>query len=461
MSDAFNQMLAQGPTPIKFADPVNQMAQLMQLKNAQQTGVVNQMAIDKGQRQQADQAALRNMLGQTGFNVNDPTQRAQLLGYEGGPEIVTALDTSALNKSKLTETNNKAITSGILNSQNLLANVDPDAPDAVPRLKAIMSASFQNPELAGFLAMHGQTEQSALDSIDQAANSGKLKGWYTSAISNAESVRKSMELQGTPQSNEGRIQADMARLPPGSPERAALQAVIDKRGRFAPAAPVKKDRENVGGVPFTVNPDGTFEAVLDPRTGKSFERVPTATEQKAKIANENKQRGLSEAISNLDVLLGTEATDTTPAVPGVLDVATSSGVGAAADAAAQFFGKDTKGRIATGKAEVLADAILKIIPRFEGPQSNADTMSYKQSAGQLSNPNVGRETKIAAAKTLRKMFKERAGQFTTQEEMDAGGSTPPPDGAGPAGQTNNPVPKGLSQEDWNLLTPAEQATWKY
>ena len=50
MSDAFNQMLAQGPTPIKFADPVNQMAQLMQLKNYQQTGVVNQMAIDKGQR---------------------------------------------------------------------------------------------------------------------------------------------------------------------------------------------------------------------------------------------------------------------------------------------------------------------------------------------------------------------------------------------------------------------------
>lgn len=255
MSDAFNQMLAQGPTPIKFADPVNQMAQLMQLKNAQQTGVVNQMAIDKGQRQQADQATLRNMLGQTGFNVNDPAQRAQLLGYEGGPEIVTALDTSALNKSKLTETNNKAITSGILNSQNLLANVDPDAPDAVPRLKAIMSASFQNPELAGFLAMHGQTEQSALDSIDQAASSGKLKGWYTSAISNAESVRKNMELQETPQSNEGRIQADMARLPLDSPERAALQAVIDKRGRFAPDAAVKPPAINKMTIRDPKNPD--------------------------------------------------------------------------------------------------------------------------------------------------------------------------------------------------------------
>lgn len=104
MTAAFNQMLAQGPTPIKFENPVNQMAQLMQLKNAQQTGVVNQMAIDKGQRQQADQASLRNMLGQTGFNVNDPAQRAQLLGYEGGPEIVSALDTSAKTQRELAKT---------------------------------------------------------------------------------------------------------------------------------------------------------------------------------------------------------------------------------------------------------------------------------------------------------------------------------------------------------------------
>jgi hypothetical protein len=97
MSDAFNQMLAQGPTPIKFADPVNQMAQLMQLKNAQQTGVVNQMAIDKGQRQQADQAAYRNMLAQPGFNVNDPATQARMLGLGGGEDLA-ALGTMAKNR---------------------------------------------------------------------------------------------------------------------------------------------------------------------------------------------------------------------------------------------------------------------------------------------------------------------------------------------------------------------------
>jgi hypothetical protein len=97
MTAAFNQMLAQGPTPIKFADPVNQMAQLMQLKNAQQTGVVNQMAIDKGQRQQADQAAYRNMLAQPGLDVNDPATQARMLGLGGGEDLA-ALGTMAKNR---------------------------------------------------------------------------------------------------------------------------------------------------------------------------------------------------------------------------------------------------------------------------------------------------------------------------------------------------------------------------
>ena len=90
-------MLAQGPTPIKFADPVNQMAQLMQLKNAQQTGVVNQMAIDKGNRQQADQAAYRNMLAQPGFDVNDPATQARMLRLGGGEDLA-ALGTLAKNQ---------------------------------------------------------------------------------------------------------------------------------------------------------------------------------------------------------------------------------------------------------------------------------------------------------------------------------------------------------------------------
>jgi hypothetical protein len=393
----------------------------MQLKNAQQTGVVNQMAIDKGQRALDTENARKALYaGGATPTINqlyavDPEAgvKAQEL------EAKKALDSSTMSKNDAAtaklqqESRNYKITQygNALRSLDALPESERNAvylnmiPHLAENLGPEVAASFPPAyDSKRIAALLGRSKE-ILDA-DQQVFDNEIKNRQTAA---------------------SEISAAAAR------DRAA-------NGGAAGKTNIQKINE----VPFTVNPDGTFEAVLDPRTGKGFERVPTATEQKAKFANENKQRGLLEAISNLDVLLGTEATDTTPAVPGVLDVATSSGVGAAVDAAAQIFGKDTKGRIATGEAEVLADAILKIIPRFEGPQSDKDTLSYRQSAGQLSNPNVGRETKIAAAKTLRELFKKRAGQFTTQEEMDAGGSTPP-DGAGPAGQNkNNPNdPLGL------------------
>jgi hypothetical protein len=68
-------------------------------------------------------------------------------------------------------------------------------------------------------------------------------------MSNAESVRKSMELQGTPQSPVAKMQADMANTLPGSPERFALQAAIDRAGR--PDAPPAADKPPSG---YELNP---------------------------------------------------------------------------------------------------------------------------------------------------------------------------------------------------------------
>jgi len=447
MTAAFNQMLAQGPTPIKFADPVNQMAQLMQLKNYQQTGVVNQMAIDKGNRQMADQAAYRNMLAQPGFNSTDPTTRAQVLGLGYGNDL-TAMDASAKTQRDLAKTayderaaSYKAGAPFNATAQQYLDYFDAGAQDPV------LGAHWESNE-GGIAPMRARLVQ-LLSTPEGLAHVREMAGGQTQAGKDAHDVAMGrIAKDNALAAKAGRPDAANVPQPPSGYRFGPDGNLIAIPGGPAdrPVAPVKKDRENVGGIPFTVNEDGTFSPIVDPTTGKPFERVPSATEQKAKIAEENKNRGLLEAISNLDVLLGTEATDKTPKVPGVLDVSTSSGVGAAVDAAAQIFGKDTKGRIAIGEAEVLADAILKIIPRFEGPQSDKDTLSYKQAAGQLSNPNVGRETKIAAAKTLKRIFKERASQFTTQEEMDAGGTTPPSAGgaAAPAEGTYNYVPgKGL------------------
>ena len=117
---------------------------------------------------------------------------------------------------------------------------------------------------------------------------------------------------------------------------------------------------------------------------------------------------------------------------GLIDQATGSGAGRLVDLGAQFIGKATKGDIATGKLQPIADMVLKMVPRFEGPQSNADVASYNQAAGQLANPNLPNEIRKEAGKTILRLMRERKGQFTTRE-MDMSpnerkAAPPPPPG---------------------------------
>jgi hypothetical protein len=68
---------------------------------------------------------------------------------------------------------------------------------------------------------------------------------------------------------------------------------------------------------------------------------------------------------------------------GLIDQSTGSGAGRLTDVAARFVGQALPGDIAIGKIAPIADLALKMVPRFEGPQSNADTKSYNEAAGQL------------------------------------------------------------------------------
>jgi len=100
---------------------------------------------------------------------------------------------------------------------------------------------------------------------------------------------------------------------------------------------------------------------------------------------------------------------------GLIDQSTGSGAGQLVDVGAGFFGKATKGSIAIGKLAPIADLVLKMVPRFEGPQSDKDTKSYKEAAGQLANPSLPTEIRKEAGKTVLRLMRERQGQFVTPE----------------------------------------------
>ena len=153
---------------------------------------------------------------------------------------------------------------------------------------------------------------------------------------------------------------------------------------------------------------------------------PSATQEKATLLKGQLNKDLDFAIAEL--------TDVTKD-GGLIDQSTGSGAGRLVDIGAGFVGKATKGSIAIGKLQPIADMSLKMVPRFEGPQSNADTKSYKEAAGQLADPTLPTEIRKEAGKTVLRLMKQRKNQFVTPELAAEGiGASPSTNQSG--GQTS-------------------------
>lgn len=172
---------------------------------------------------------------------------------------------------------------------------------------------------------------------------------------------------------------------------------------------------NEGKVRSQIVTDNTGKSTLvNLDTGETIKELgvigkPSGTYEKGEQAKKATLQGIKDAEANIDLLLGTEQ------APGLLYKATGSGIGAAVDAGARLFGQSTAGDIANAQIQPLADAVLKIVPRFEGPQSDKDTASYKEAAGNLANPNLPKGLKIAAAKTIKDIYARRKGQFVSKD----------------------------------------------
>jgi len=63
--------IALGVKPIQFESPINQMAKMYELQNAQQTGQVNQLAMQEKQRAMAEDEAVRNYFAQQDMSSPD------------------------------------------------------------------------------------------------------------------------------------------------------------------------------------------------------------------------------------------------------------------------------------------------------------------------------------------------------------------------------------------------------
>ena len=191
-----------------------------------------------------------------------------------------------------------------------------------------------------------------------------------------------------------------------------------------------------------VNPENPNETItVDARVykggGKGAEGVigvgkPSAAQEKASLLKAQMGKDIDFAI--------TELTSVTKD-GGLIDQSTGSGAGRLADIGAGFFGQATEGAIAIGKLKPIQDLVLKMIPRFEGPQSDKDTQSYKEAAGQLADPTLPTKIRKEAGKTVLRLMQSRKSQFVSPELASEGiGASQPSNAA-----------RSLSAEDQQAL----------
>ena len=101
----------------------------------------------------------------------------------------------------------------------------------------------------------------------------------------------------------------------------------------------------------------------------------------------------------------------------LIDKSTGSYAGAAVDQVAQVFGGAPSGAIASGQLQALEGALMLNQPRMEGPQSDKDTLLYKQMAAKIGDPKVPNAIKKAALATVKSLHKKYAGVQTADDPL--------------------------------------------
>ena len=87
---------------------------------------------------------------------------------------------------------------------------------------------------------------------------------------------------------------------------------------------------------------------------------------------------------------------------------TGSGIGAGVDSAMGLIGKSTKSSRTATALETTAGWLQNNVPRMEGPQSDRDTVLYREMAGQIGDRTVPVENRIEALKTLQTLMNEQS-----------------------------------------------------
>ena len=139
---------------------------------------------------------------------------------------------------------------------------------------------------------------------------------------------------------------------------------------------------------YMVYPNGSAVPISSPTGQPVVKSTTTAAQQSAK--NEENTR-----IQRVETII--------PEIRALLSKATGSYLGAGADLLANTVGISTEGAKATAQLKTLSGQMVAAMPKMSGPQSDKDVAMYKDMAGNLSDPTIPIETRLAALETIEKL----------------------------------------------------------
>ncbi|MEG0346728.1 MAG: hypothetical protein RR605_01645 [Acinetobacter sp.] len=139
---------------------------------------------------------------------------------------------------------------------------------------------------------------------------------------------------------------------------------------------------------YMVYPNGSAVPISSP-TGQPIVKSTTTAAQQSAKSEENTR------IQRVETII--------PEIRTLLSKATGSYLGAGADLLANTVGISTEGAKATAQLKTLSGQMVAAMPKMSGPQSDKDVAMYKDMAGNLSDPTIPIETRLAALETIEKL----------------------------------------------------------
>lgn len=262
----------------------------------------------------------------------------------------------------------------------------------------------------GYQKITGPDGREYLVATDPRGIGAQVVGSDTSFGSFAGQQRSAQAPQPQRADMEADIELANSMIAAGIPE-AQVDAFLAQRGQRAPAPSAGQGMPSRAGNQFAsrrpedqaaATERAKLQAQLDALPQELAMRGQAAVSQAVGIEQGKAQVDRQNVATTRQTNAG-RALDLLGEAERLLDQATGGRFGAAGDAVAGAFGYSTAGAQANAALATIAGQLTAQMPRMEGPQSDRDVQMYKEMAGDLANPNLPIQTRLAALQQIRLM----------------------------------------------------------